>query len=585
MESVLLLFSIATSLFLVIMLRTGFKKNKLAEMMSIQFILMIIWCFGIFVQKISIENGGSINPIYFDYVTYIGICLLFPTLLILSFYYKDNNIEKKKWWGLLYVVPVICLISLFTNDFHHLFYKVYSTNFADTEYGIMFSVNTIYSYSLAVIFIFRMLKISIEKSGFFTKQTMLIIAGSIIPLLVNMLGTAKIINISIYVTPMLFFVTLVLYSIAIIKYRALNITPVALETVTNIMSDAFVVISDDGTIVDYNLTFKKIFSNIVEVNREKNLFKIIENRNILDLNKLKKIIAETRKKDRELNVEYHLNIDNLDKYFEVDIQSIKAKNNKSQVVGTLLLFKDITQHKKDIKEIEEKQDIIVKQGQLVSIGELAGGVAHDINTPISAIKTGILMLNSMKDITPEQKEILDRMDNCSTKILNIVNSMRNQIRNLGSDNIVKFKISDVLNDVKVITYHEVVKNKASLDIKIEDDLYVNGDSTKLGQVLTNLIVNAAQAYKQQEKGKIEINVTSAPNGLAMIKITDFAGGIPDDIKPYIFKNILTTKGTSGTGLGLYLAYSVIKGNFNGDITFESELGHGTTFYITIPKAK
>lgn len=584
LESVLLGCSIIISIILVIILRTKFKKNKLAEIMSVLFILMTIWCSGIFVQKILIENNINIEPIYFDYITYIGICFLFPTLLILSFYYENLEVKKKKWWKWLYLVPIISIISLWTNDFHHLFYKVYSTNFSDTEYGLMFYVNTIYSYTLAVIFIVKLIKSSIAKSGFFTTQTMLMIAGSTIPLVVNMLGTAKIINISIYITPMLFFVTLLLYSIAIIKYKALNITPVALESVTNIMSDAFVVISDDGTIVDFNLTFKKMFQSIADVKRETNLFKIIDTKKILDLNKLKKVIKEAKKIDKEVVVEYNLNYENMEKYFEVDIQAIKAKKNKNQNIGTLLLFKDITQHKKDIKEIEEKQDIIVKQGQLVSIGELAGGVAHDINTPISAIKTGITMLNTMGNITPEQKEILDRMDSCSTKIINIVNSMRNQIRNLGTDNIVKFKISDVVNDVKVITYHEVSKNKASLEIKIEDDLYVKGDSTKLGQVLTNLIVNAAQAYKEKEMGKIEITVSSAPNNLAMIKIADYAGGIPEDIKPYIFKNILTTKGTSGTGLGLYLAYSVIKGNFNGDITYESESGVGTTFYITIPRA-
>lgn len=237
-----------------------------------------------------------------------------------------------------------------------------------------------------------------------------------------------------------------------------------------------------------------------------------------------------------------------------------------------------------VKEINEKQDIIVKQGQLVSIGELAGGVAHDINTPISAIKTGITMLNQADNLTPEQKVILERMDSCSTKIINIVNSMRNQIRNLGSDHVVDFKISDVINDVKVITYHEVTKSKAELRIKIEDDLVIQGDPTKLGQVLTNMVVNAAQAYTKQEGGKIEITVMKAPNHFAMIKVTDFAGGIPEEVRPYIFKNILTTKGTSGTGLGLYLAYSVIKGNFHGDITYETKTGVGTTFYITIPRA-
>ena len=193
------------------------------------------------------------------------------------------------------------------------------------------------------------------------------------------------------------------------------------------------------------------------------------------------------------------------------------------------------------------------------------------------------MLNQADNLTPEQKVILERMDSCSTKIINIVNSMRNQIRNLGSDHVVDFKISDVINDVKVITYHEVTKSKAELKIKIEDDLVIQGDPTKLGQVLTNMVVNAAQAYTKQEGGKIEITVMKAPNHFAMIKVTDFAGGIPEEVRPYIFKNILTTKGTIGTGLGLYLAYSVIKGNFHGDITYETKTGVGTTFYITIPR--
>ena len=266
---------------------------------------------------------------------------------------------------------------------------------------------------------------------------------------------------------------------------------------------------------------------------------------------------------------------------EVDIHPIKAKNDKTQYVGTLLLFKDITQHINDIKEIEEKQDIIVKQGQLVSIGELAGGVAHDINTPISAIKTGVTMLSQNPSIDENAKEILTRMDNCATKIINIVNSMRNQIRNLGGTTKVKFKIKDVIEDIKVITYHEVCKNKSEFIVKIEDDLSVEGDPTKLGQVITNLVVNAAQAYGDKG-GKIEVSVEKAPKSKALIKVSDYAGGLSEEIKPYIFKNILTTKGTFGTGLGLYLAYSVIKGEFNGKIDFQSEKGEGTTFYISIP---
>lgn len=237
-----------------------------------------------------------------------------------------------------------------------------------------------------------------------------------------------------------------------------------------------------------------------------------------------------------------------------------------------------------IKEIEDKQEVIVKQGQLVSIGELAGGVAHDINTPISAIKAGIQMLQEMyvpRDDT--EKEILFRMSNCTEKIIKIVNSMRNQIRNLGSDQKVDFKVSDVINDVRIIASNEIQKNNCTLQVNIEDDLYIHGDPTKLGQVFTNLILNAVQAYNGKA-GKVEVTVIKAPDNKVMISIRDYAGGIPDTMKEFVFKNILTTKGTKGTGLGLYLAYSVIKGEFLGNITFESEAGHGTTFYIVMDRA-
>lgn len=100
-------------------------------------------------------------------------------------------------------------------------------------------------------------------------------------------------------------------------------------------------------------------------------------------------------------------------------------------------------------------------------------------------------------------------------------------------------------------------------------------------MITNLVVNAAQAYGDKG-GKIEVSVEKAPKSKALIKVSDYAGGLSEEIKPYIFKNILTTKGTFGTGLGLYLAYSVIKGEFNGKIDFQSEKGEGTTFYISIP---
>lgn len=266
-----------------------------------------------------------------------------------------------------------------------------------------------------------------------------------------------------------------------------------------------------------------------------------------------------------------------------DIVSIPIISNDEFGELTLLYNRLNVLTNNYIDNLKTKQDIIVKQGQLSSIGELAGGMAHDINTPIAAIKTSIVMFRDMLGKrTPDEMEILQNMDNCADKIIKIVNSVRNQIRNLGSDQNIDFKISDVINDIKIMAFNELSKHHCELISDIEDDIVVTGDPTKFSQVITNLVVNAIQAY-DEKGGKVIVKVMKAPNDTILITVTDFAGGIPDEIKPYIFKNILTTKGITGTGLGLYLAYSVIKGVFKGDITFESEKNNGTTFYITIPK--
>lgn len=562
-----------------IVMKNKEEKNILYNELICLILLLFIHEFGLILQLVF--SKSNISPIYFDYISYFGICLTPVALMFFSVSFLNNKRKINRLMWALLIVPTISILSLWTNDFHHLFYKEYSTQFTESVYGPFFIIHSVYSYVLMACALVILIYSSIKKSGFFSKQTFFIVIGSSVPLIFNILGTLKIIPMSIYITPITFIFACICYTIAVIKYRALNIIPVALATVTDTMSDSFVVISDDGTIADTNLTFRKTFENIIDINKDKNLFDLIEEKGLLDINKLKEAIKTTRKKDSIQNDEYHLVYGKKEKYFEVDIHPIKAKNDKTQYVGTLLLFKDITQHKRDIKEIEEKQDIIVKQGQLVSIGELAGGVAHDINTPISAIKTGITMLSQNPSIDENAKEILTRMDNCATKIINIVNSMRNQIRNLGGTTKVKFKIKDVIEDIKVITYHEVCKNKSEFIVNIEDDLSVEGDPTKLGQVLTNLVVNAAQAYGDNG-GKIEVSVEKAPKSKALIKVSDFAGGLSEEIKPYIFKNILTTKGTFGTGLALYLAYSVIKGEFNGEIDFQSEKGEGTTFYISIP---
>lgn len=225
-------------------------------------------------------------------------------------------------------------------------------------------------------------------------------------------------------------------------------------------------------------------------------------------------------------------------------------------------------------------EILTKNENLVILGELAGGVAHDINTPISAIKSGLLMFKDMVK-TPDEKMLITRMDSCADKIIALVNSLRNQIRNIGSDEKIPVDIAAVIKDTSIIIGNELIKTGVKLNMNIKDNVIVIGEPTKLGQVITNLVMNAVQAYEGQP-GIIDVDLYKSDKNEAVITVEDYAGGIPESIKPYIFKNILTTKGVSGTGFGLYLAYSVIKGAFGGDMIFTSVAQKGTKFIITIP---
>ena len=96
-----------------------------------------------------------------------------------------------------------------------------------------------------------------------------------------------------------------------------------------------------------------------------------------------------------------------------------------------------------------------------------------------------------------------------------------------------------------------------------------------------MISNSIQAYKGKTEQTIDLIVDRVSNNL-VITVRDYASGIPKNVLNKLFKEMVTTKGKNGTGLGLYMSYSTIRAHFNGNITVQSKKGEGTTFEITLP---
>ena len=118
----------------------------------------------------------------------------------------------------------------------------------------------------------------------------------------------------------------------------------------------------------------------------------------------------------------------------------------------------------------------------------------------------------------------------------------------------------------------------------KDDIKIDGNINSLVQVINNLISNAIEAYGQIDKEKVVelFSEYDSSKKHIVISVKDFGPGLPEHVKAKLFKEMITTKGKDGTGLGLFMSYSNIKAHFGGTMTFETEPGKGTQFNIIIP---
>lgn len=235
------------------------KKNQLHKIFIILFSLLFMWFVGLLLQ-ISLSSKLNLEPIYFEYFIYISACFLPVFILIMSLIFINTKINLNSKYLLLFVIPVISLLVLWTNDIHHLFYNYYSIHINETVFGPYFYIHTIYSYVCIAIGLISLIYYSIKNSGFFSKQSLLICMGSVISLLINIIATFGILDLSIYVTPISFAIEIFLISLSIFKFNFLSISPIALQRVVDSMSDGYIVVNDENIVTDFNQTFLELFS-------------------------------------------------------------------------------------------------------------------------------------------------------------------------------------------------------------------------------------------------------------------------------------------------------------------------------------
>lgn len=382
----LLVFSTLFTLFLMYYVLKNKPMSQVQKILAYVLLCVLIICSGLIVQKFATVFLNA-DPVNFEGFVYIGTCFL-PVMIFFmaqSFVHTKMNFTKKHL--LLFIIPTINVLSLFTNNYFHLFYKHYSFVLNDMELGFCGYLHLLYTYGLFAISITKMLLHTVKTSGFFSRQSLFIIIGTLIPVVVNVLGAFDIIETNIYSTPISFAFSCFCYYIAILKFNFLNITPIALEKVVDRMSDSYVVLNEKNVIVDFNKPFLKVFNVADNQIRNRNIFNIDSKKSYPMLEKAIQAVNVSSK-----TFSYETHSENIDKYFNVEVSSIVDNN---MFLGTLILFKDITQHEQDLKTIKDNQDMLIERERFASLGQMIGGIAHNLKTPIMSIAGASEALNDL----------------------------------------------------------------------------------------------------------------------------------------------------------------------------------------------
>ena len=271
-------------------------------------------------------------------------------------------------------------------------------------------------------------------------------------------------------------------------------------------------------------------------------------------------------------------------------------------IGDLVNAFNEIQHltKNNIEQIHNNQNMLVERERLASLGQLIGGIAHNLKTPIMSISGAVEGLSDLvkeydssigdkdvteqdhHDIAKDMNSWIEKIKNYTEYMSDVITAVKGQAVNFSSNNSIHFYMDELLKSINILMKHELKNALVTLNINnyVPSNVYLNGDVNSLVQVVNNMISNSIQAYDGKPNKSIDLTLKTQDNNV-IIEIKDYGPGMSKEVQNKLFKEMITTKGKNGTGLGLFISYSTIKAHFNGNLTCESGK-NGTTFTITIP---
>lgn len=345
------------------------------------------------------------------------------------------------------------------------------------------------------------------------------------------------------------------------------------ESIVESVNVGLLAVDENGRITRCNSTFEEMLG----LSREETIGKFVED--VFDrgfaLN-LENILGKSRWHLTEIRHAYKLHTTSADgKSLILNVAVAPLRSVSHNQTGAIVVLENVTSRVKLEETLQQSE-------KLSSIGLLAAGVAHEVNTPLTGVSSYTQMLLGMIPETDPKHALLLKVQKQTERASNIAGNLLNFSRGGNSTDFTEVNINKLLDDTLQLlepqmrkSEIEIVKNYSKRAPKIP------GNAGKLQQVFTNLILNARDAMLGG--GTITLVTGLNDNGEVVIEVSDTGEGISPENLSKIYDPFFTTKGVgSGTGLGLAVSYGIVQ-EHAGSIEATSKPGEGTTFQLVFPQ--
>lgn len=347
------------------------------------------------------------------------------------------------------------------------------------------------------------------------------------------------------------------------------------ESIVESINVGLIAVDEEGKITRCNSTFE----DILGYKREETVGKLI--RDIFDEEfaiKLENILGKSSWHLTEIRNAYKIQSNT--SQGEPLILNVAIAPLRSEVEyqkGAIIIIENVTERVKFEESLQQNE-------KLSSIGLLAAGIAHEVNTPLTGVSSYTQMLLEMIPENDPKHALLQKVQKQTERASNIAGNLLNFSRAGNTTEFAEVDINKLLEDTLQLLEPQIRKSNIEI-VKTYADIppKIYGDAGKLQQVFTNLIINARDAIF--DGGKITLTTKYKGENEVVIEVSDTGTGIePEDINK-IYDPFFTTKAVgSGTGLGMAVSYGIVQ-EHTGTIKVESEIGEGTTFILTFPIAQ